>query len=78
MPDGSEKRVDNDVVSGIAEREGWRGGARQTALGLSAESDIFRGECGQTPEARNSRAVTFEYDCFMCVVSTELLSLTQD
>ena len=74
MPDGSEKRVDNDVVSGIA--EGAR--ARQTALGLSAESDIFRGECGQTPEARNSRAVTFEYDCFMCVVSTELLSLTLD
>ena len=55
MPDGSEKRVDNDVVSGIAEREGWRGGARarQTALGLSAESDTFRGECGQTPEARD-------------------------
>ena len=54
MPDGSEKRVDNDVVSGIAEREGrGRARARQTALGLSAESDIFREECGQAPEARD-------------------------
>ena len=43
------------ITTLLAASQRGRGGARarQTALGLSAESDIFRRECGQTPKARD-------------------------